>query len=186
MRKILLLLTSVMMALGMAACSGSGGGGEEEQNTNTPEAAVTGYLDAFKAVDQAKINEYVTEDDMMYSEDTEDVSEAQIVFGNVSYEIKSVNTDTEGVAIVTTDITNIDMAAVMQSMMAAAMTESGDIETMDEEKSMEMLKTAIEDNKENTVTKTIDIEVTQVEDQWKVKSTDELITALSGGIAPNF
>ena len=69
MRKILLLLASVMMALGMAAC----GGGGEEQSTNTPEAAVAGYLDAFKAVDQAKLNEYVTEDDMMYSEDTEDV-----------------------------------------------------------------------------------------------------------------
>ncbi|NDO47605.1 hypothetical protein [Clostridium sp. MD294] len=185
MRKILLLLTSVMMVLGMAACGG--GGGEEKQDTNTPEAAVAGYLDAFKAVDQAKINEYVAEDDMMYSEDTEeDISEAQIVFGNITYEIKSVNTDTEGVAIVTTDITNIDMTAVMQSLMTAAMTESGDIEAMDEEKSMEMLKQAIEDNKDNTITKTVDIELTQVEDKWKVKSTDELVTVLSGGIAPTF
>ncbi len=143
-------------------------------------------MDAFKAADQAKLNEYVTEDDMMYSEDTEDVSEAQVVFGNISYEIKSVNTDTEGVAIVTTDITNIDMTAVMQSMMAAAMTESGDVEAMDEEKSMEMLKQAIEDNKDNTITKTVDIELTQVEDKWKVKSTDELVTALSGGISQLF
>ena len=174
-----------MMVLGMAACGG--GGGEEKQDTNTPEAAVAGYLDAFKAVDQAKINEYVAEDDMMYSEDTEeDISEAQIVFGNITYEIKSVNTDTEGVAIVTTDITNIDMTAVMQSLMTAAMTESGDIEAMDEEKSMEMLKQAIEDNKDNTITKTVDIELTQVEDKWKVKSTDELVTVLSGGIAPTF
>ena len=80
MRKILLLLTSVMMVLGMAACGGGGGG--EEQSTNTPEAAVAGYLDAFKAVDQAKLNEYVTEDDVMYSEDTESVTEAQVVFGD--------------------------------------------------------------------------------------------------------
>ena len=66
------------------------------------------------------------------------------------------------------------------------MTESGDVEAMDEEKSMEMLKQAIEDNKENKITKTVDIEVTKVDDQWKVKSTDELLTALSGGIAPTF
>ncbi len=184
MRKILLLLTSVMMVLGMAACGGGGGG--EEQSTNTPEAAVAGYLDAFKAVDQAKLNEYITKDDVMYSEDTESVTEAQVVFGNFTYEIKSVNTDTEGVAIVTTDITNIDMTAVMQSMMAAAMTESGDVEAMDEEKSMEMLKQAIEDNKENKITKTVDIEVTKVDDQWKVKSTDELLTVLSGGISQLF
>lgn len=186
MRKILLLLTSVMMVLGMAACGGGGGG--EEQSTNTPEAAVVGYLDAFKAVDQAKLNEYVTEDDVMYSEDTEGVnSEAQVVFGNISYEIKSVNAE-EGstTATVTTDVTNVDMTAVMQSMMTAAMTESGDVEAMDEEKSMEMLKQAIEDNKENKITKTVDIEVTKVDDQWKVKSTDELLTALSGGIAPTF
>lgn len=185
MRKILLLLTSVMMVLGMAACGGGGGG--EEQSTNTPEAAVAGYLDAFKAVDQAKLNEYVTEDDMMYSEDTEDVSEAQVVFGNISYEIKSVNAE-EGstTATVTTDVTNVDMTAVMQSMMAAAMTESGDVEAMDEEKSMEMLKQAIEDNKENKITKTVDIEVTKVDDQWKVKSTDELLTVLSGGISQLF
>ena len=185
MRKILLLLTSIMMALGMAACSG-GGGGEDVQDTNTPEAAVAGYLDAFKAADQAKINEYITEDDVMYSEDTESVTEAQVVFGNFTYEVKSVNTDTEGVAIVTTDITNIDMTAVMQSMMTAAMTEIGDIEAMDEEKSMEMLKQAIEENKDNTITKTVDIEVTKVDDQWKVKSTDELLTVLSGGISQLF
>ena len=78
------------------------------------------------------------------------------------------------------------MTAVLQSMMTAAMTESGDVEAMDEEKSMEMLKQAIEDNKDNTITKTVDIELTQVEDKWKVKSTDELVTALSGGIAPTF
>ena len=78
------------------------------------------------------------------------------------------------------------MTAVMQSMMAAAMTESGDVEAMDEEKSMEMLKQAIEDNKENKITKTVDIEVTKVDDQWKVKSTDELLTVLSGGISQLF
>jgi len=89
MRKILLLLTSVMMVLGMAACGGGGGG--EEQSTNTPEAAVAGYLDAFKAVDQAKLNEYVTEDDMMYSEDTtQDNTEEKIIFENITYKIKSL------------------------------------------------------------------------------------------------
>ena len=51
---------------------------------------------------------------------------------------------------------------------------------------MVMLKQAIEENKDNTITKTVDIEVTKVDDQWKVKSTDELLTVLSGGISQLF
>ena len=182
MRKILLLLTSVMMVLGMAACGGGGGG--EEQSTNTPEAAVAGYLDAFKAVDQAKLNEYVTEDDVMYSEDTESVTEAQVVFGNFTYEIKSVNTDTEGVAIVTTDITNIDMNIVMQEYMKKALEASENSTDMTQEEAMTLLKDSIAENKENTITKTVNLEVKKAEDgQWKVKTTDELNTILTGGLS---
>ena len=47
MRKFLLLLTSIMMVLGMAACGGAAE--EQEQNGNTPEATVTTLLEAIKS-----------------------------------------------------------------------------------------------------------------------------------------
>ena len=120
MRKILLLLTSVMMALGIVACGGSGESGEE--NTNTPEAAVAGFLDAVKEGDQSKANEYLEKEDTMYSEDTaEDTTQLKMMLENITYNIQSVNTDTEGVSIVTVDITNVDMSAVFQTYMQNAL-----------------------------------------------------------------
>lgn len=185
MRKILLLFASVMMAVGMTACGGSGSGsGDEEQSGNAPETAVAGLLDAIKEGDQTKVNEYVTSDDTMHSENTEsDITQAKIMFENITYNVKSVNADTEGIVIVTVDITNIDMAKVMQEYMQKGMAAAVGNPDMTEDEAMAMLQETIEQNKENTITKTVDLEVTQVDGEWKVKTTDELNSILAGGLS---
>ena len=181
MRKILLLLTSIMMTLGIVAC----GGGNGEKNTNTPEAAVIGFLDAVKQGDQAKVNEYVEKDDNMYSEDiAEDNEQIKMMLENVTYNVKSVNADTEGISIVTVDITNVDMSAVFQTYMQNAMEAATDNPKMTEEEAIAILQHSITENKENTITKTVDLEATQSEEgKWKIKTTDELASILSGGLA---
>ncbi|MEY8320188.1 hypothetical protein AAK894_03805 [Lachnospiraceae bacterium 46-61] len=179
MRKILLLLTSVMMTLGIAACGGSG-----EENTNTPEAAVAGFLDSVKQGDQAKVNEYVEKDDNMYSEDiAEDNEQIKMMLENITYDIQSVNADTEGISIVTVDITNVDMSAVFQTYMQNALAAAADNPDMTEEEAITLLQEAITENKENTITKTVDLEATQSEEgKWKIKTTDELGSILAGGL----
>ncbi len=181
MRKILLLLTSIMMTLGIVAC----GGGNGEKNTNTPEAAVTGFLDAVKQYDQAKVNEYLEKDDTMYSENiTEDNEQMKMMLENITYNVKSVNADTEGISIVTVEITNVDMSAVFQTYMQNALEAATNNPNMTEEEAVAILQQSITENKENTITKTVDLEATQSEEgKWKIKTTDELTSILSGGLA---
>ena len=90
MRRILLLLTSVVVALGMVAC-GKSEQAENEQNSSTPETTVAALLDAVKEGDQTKINQYVAQDDSMYSEESEtDVTQAKVMFENITYHIQRV------------------------------------------------------------------------------------------------
>ena len=121
MRKILLLLTAFVVALGMVAC-GKSEQAESEQNSSTPEATVAALLDAVKEGDQTKVNQYVSQYDSMYSEDSEtDITQVKVMFENVTYHIQSVDViDTEGTAVVTVDVTNIDMNIVMQEYMKKA------------------------------------------------------------------
>lgn len=185
MRRILLLLTSIVVALGMAAC-GKSGQVESEQNNSTPEATVAALLDAVKEGDQTKVNQYVAQNDSMYSEESEtDITQSKIMFENITYDIQSVDViDTEGTAGVAVDITNIDMNIVMQEYMKKALEASENSTDMTEEEAMTLLKDSIAENKENTITKTVNLEVKKAEDgQWKVKTTEELNTILTGGLS---
>lgn len=186
MRKILLLLTSIMMALGIVACGGNNGGsGEQEKDGNTPEATVAALLDAIKEGDQSKVNEYVSKEDIMYSEDTEtDITQAKVMFENMTYNIQSVNTDTEGVSVVTVEVTNVDMNVIMQAYMQKALEAAGENPDITEEEAIALLQDTITENKDKTITKTVDLEVIQGDNgEWKVKTTSELNTIIAGGLS---
>lgn len=186
MRKILLLLTSIMMALGIVACGGNNGGSEEqEKDGNTPEATVAALLDAIKEGDQSKVNEYVSKEDKMYSEDTEtDITQAKVMFENMTYNIQSVNTDTESAPVVTVEVTNVDMNVIMQAYMQKALEAAGENPDMTEEEAIALLQDTITENKDKTITKTVDLEVTQGDNgEWKVKTTSELNTIIAGGLS---
>ncbi len=99
MKKFLLLLTTMVISFGVVACgdknNDSNGYDEFEvadmEELESEEIAVVGFLEAVKQADFAKINEYVIEDDMMYSEDTtQDNTEEKIIFENITYKIKSL------------------------------------------------------------------------------------------------
>lgn len=52
---------------------------------------------------------------------------------------------------------------------------------MTKEEIIAFVKEAIAQNKDTTITKKVDIDVIQVDKQWKVQTTEELIFALIGG-----
>ena len=180
MRKFLLLLTSIMMVLGMAACGGAAE--EQEQNGNTPEATVTTLLEAIKIFDQTTINQCVEEDDNMY---TTEIGESQdaFIFENLTYNIESVHSN-EGRAFVTVVLSNINMAEAFQTYLENVMALGEEAQTLTEEETLAKLKEAIEQNKENIISRTMDLELNQGEDgQWKVKTTDDFLSIISGGMA---
>ena len=110
MRKIMVFLSAVLMAVSMAACSGGG---------DNAETAVSGYLDALKAYDLEKSNSYLVEGDEAYNmlaESGEEIKEEEkIVMKYLSYAIKGSeeNGDT---AVVTVDITNVNMQDVFKGV----------------------------------------------------------------------
>lgn len=192
MKKILLLLVSIIVVWGMVACGDNkeeqkeqSSDIEQEQYSSTPEAAVIGYLNSFQSGRQDKANQYVTEDDIIYSVDAEDkdIATIQMLFGNITYKIKSENIEENDTASVITDITNVDMNMVMQAIQSS-LKESSDSSNMTQEAIMTVIEKAIEQNKDNTVTQTVEIEVVKVNEEWKVKTTSELLTAISGGVTP--
>ena len=54
---------------------------------------------------------------------------------------------------------------------------------MTEEEMMQMLVDAFEANKDNTVTTTVDINLTKADGSWKVQTDDALFSALMGGMS---
>lgn len=192
MKKFLLLLTTMVISFGVVACgdknNASNGYDESEvidmEELEPEEIAVVGFLEAVKQADFAKINEYVIEDDMMYSEDTtQDNTEEKIIFENITYKIKSlVSLDTseegnEGKATVGVEITNVDINTALQNYQQTV----GEKTDMTKEEIIAFVKEAIAQNKDTTITKKVDIDVIQVDEQWKVQTTEELIFALIGG-----
>ena len=192
MKKFLLLLTTMVISFGVVACgdknNASNGYDESEvidmEELEPEEIAVVGFLEAVKQADFAKINEYVIEDDMMYSEDTtQDNTEEKIIFENITYKIKSlVSLDTseegnEGKATVGVEITYVDINTALQNYQQTV----GEKTDMTKEEIIAFVKEAITQNKDNTITKKVDIDVIQVDKQWKVQTTEELIFALIGG-----
>ncbi|MEY8320187.1 hypothetical protein AAK894_03800 [Lachnospiraceae bacterium 46-61] len=131
MKKFLLLLTVMVVSFGVVACGGnknndSNENGEFEianmEKMSPEETAVVGFLEAVKQADFAKINEYVTKNDMMYSEDTtQDNTEEKIIFENITYKINSfVSLDNseesdERKATVGVEITNVDINTALQN-----------------------------------------------------------------------
>ena len=52
---------------------------------------------------------------------------------------------------------------------------------MTKEEIIAFVKEAIAQNKDTTITKKVDIDVIQVDEQWKVQTTEELIGGFTGG-----
>ncbi len=177
MRKILVWITAVMMVFGMAACSSSGGGED-----NTAEAAVIGLLDALKAGDQEKVNQYVSPEDLLYAETIatdEETEMTKIVLGNMTYEVVS-SSESETEAVVKVDITTVDMAIVMQEYMQKALTAAADTTT---EEAMQMLQETIDENKDTTVSSSVEVNVVKMDDGWKVETDEALYSAVTGGLS---
>lgn len=180
MRKFLLLLTSIMMVLGMAACGGTAE--QQKQNSNTPEATVATFLEAIKTFDQTTINQCVEKDDKMYITEMGETQDA-FIFENLTYNIESVHSN-EGRAFVKVELSNVNMEESFQTYLENVMALGEEAQTLTQEEIIAKFKEAIEQNKDNTISRTMNLELNQEDDgQWKVKTTDDFLSIISGGMA---
>lgn len=179
LKKTIAFLTTLMILFTFAGCS----------SEESPETAVNNYLTAFQTVDLETIAKYTSD-----SNDTTDTADDAIsdlendktgmaFVENMTFEVLS-STQEDDTATVKVSITNVDMA----NAMGKAMTEmislafSGLSEEEMEQRSTEIILSAITDNKDITLTKEVDISLVKGENNWLIVPNDDLVDAITGGL----
>ena len=115
------------------------------------------------------------------------------IAAGLTYKITgSMEDEDAGKATVSVDFTNVDMGAVMSEWMSDLMTTAigyaflpEDQQPSDDELNqmyMDSLTETMDNNKDNTVTNSVDVQLSLVEDNWEINSTDDVIDAMVGGM----
>lgn len=186
MKKIIATLLMMVLMVSLTAC----GGGE------SAEKATINTIEAVKTYNKDALSKYLDYNDLVdVNESGSDTAEEEgadyikNIFKNIDYKITSSkeNGDT---AVVSAEITNIDMSNVfslyiqeaMSIAMSQAFSEEAQSEEDMEEQMNQLLVNLIEENKTTTVTNNVDINLTKVDKQWKVEVDENLQNALMGNL----
>lgn len=179
MKKILISVLIIILALGVTGCGGE-----------SPEQAVKNTLDAIKAGDVEKASKYVdydklqiTDKSALNAEDKEKSEEmAKMIFKNIKYKVLESSED-GNTATVKAEITNLDMGNVMTDFVSQLLplAFSGLSKEQMNEKSEEVFVSLIS-KESKTVTKTVELNLSKKDDNWKIESSDEFSDAVLGGL----
>ena len=191
MKKILGVLLAVSMCISLVACGSS---------RDSAETVVDNAIKAFQSADQDQTQQYwgdtnftetsdeLTSEDEAYSQEL-----IEKIAGGLTYTITGSSEDENtGTATVTVEFTNIDMGAVMSDWIADMMSTvfgyaflPEDQQPSDEELNqmyMDSLKEVIDNHKDDTVTNTVDVSLSLVDEEWKINTTDDVVNAMVGGM----
>ena len=191
MKKILGVLLAVSMGISLVACGSS---------RDSAETVVDNAIKAFQSADQDQTQQYwgdtnftetsdgLTSEDEAYSQEL-----IEKIAGGLTYTIAGSSEDENtGTATVTVEFTNIDMGAVMSDWIADMMSTvfgyaflPEDQQPSDEELNqiyMDSLKEVIDNHKDDTVTNTVDISLSLIDEEWKINTTDDVVNAMVGGM----
>ena len=178
-KKLVVLLSTMVLMFSFVGCS----------SMESPETAVTNYLTAFQTIDLETLAKYSGATDEATSSETttsvEDLTSEELgkkLMGNMTFEILSSEKDGD-TATVTASITNTDLFTVISAsfskMLPLAFSGLSDEEM---ETSMNhILLSAIDSNKDKTVTKEVTIHLEKGENGWIIVPDDPLIDAINGG-----
>ncbi len=175
MKKRFIILLSVIFLFGASAC------GSKE----SPETAVTNYLNAFNTLDTETISLYSSEEytGELLNDESGSAALSKEMLQNMSFEILS-SEEKGDTATVTVSITNTDAAIVLSEYVSSAfgLIFSGLSEEEMDAKMTELLAAAFENNKESTVTNEVTLSLSKENDQWKVLPDEEMLDAILGGM----
>ena len=192
MKKFFSLAVVLSVCLSLVSCSGNG--------RASAESVVEDAIKAFQSADKDATRSYWGETD--FTETSSDLTAEDEIYsqqllekiaGGLTYIIKGSSENAEsGTATVTVEFTNMDMVAVMGEFIGEAFSAAlgyaflpEDQQPSEEELNemyMDSLNAAIENNKDNTVTNTVEVSLSLDENAWKINPADDVIDAMVGGM----
>lgn len=169
MKKIWVLLVVATMMVVSVGCG---------SKTETPEQAVTNFMEALIKVDQETLAKYSDSTETLENDVTQTSEEAaQLLFGALSYKILSSKQEADN-ATVDIEITAIDMNVVVGEYMQKGLEKIFSGEEISDEQASVMLKEALENNKDTKVTNSCQLQLTKSEDSWKITVDDTFRNAI--------
>lgn len=174
MKKVFALFVACLLALNLSGCVG---GGESAQK------AVENTLKALKNADVKTVSKYLSYDDLLESDliDTDSEAVVKILFEHLSYKIIKAE-EKEDSAVVTAEITNVDMAKVFPELFSQMLVSAFSGKEITEEETITIFGELIQKFKDQTVTVQVDIHLTKKDGQWKIEAGDSFQDAILGGM----
>lgn len=194
MKSVFSVLLASVLCLSLSSCGST---------RESAESVVEKGIRAFQNMDEEEMLKYWGETELTdpaEEENTADgASEAygeellKKLAGSLSYEIKESTEDPDaGTASVTVEFTNVNMGTVIPEWIGDVFSKSlgyaflpEDQQPGDEELNaiyQESLNTAMSNHADDTVTNTAEVELSLVDDAWKINATEEVLDAMTGGM----
>ena len=192
MKKLLCAVCSAALCLSLVACGGT--------SRESAQSVVENGIKAFQSMNQEEMQKYWGDTDFssdVASSTSENEEYSQKILEKIAsgltYEITGSTEDEDaGTATVSVEFTNMDMGTVMSEWLSNAISTAfgyaflpEDQQPSDEELNemyMDSLTETMDNNKDNTVTNSIDVQLSLVEDEWKINPTEDVIDAMVGGM----
>lgn len=193
MKRLLCAACSISLCLALVSCG-------ETASRESAETVVKNAIKAFQNVDQEELQSYwgntdFTSNASSQTNEDDEYSRQLLekIASGLTYEIISSSEDEEaGTATVSVEFTNMDMGTVMSEWLADAMSTALGYAFLPEDQQpsedelnqmyMDTLADTMEENKDNTVTNSVDVQLSLIDDEWKINPTDDVIDAMVGGM----
>lgn len=191
MKKIFCTILAMILCISLGGCNGG---------RNSAKSVVEDALKAFQSADSTAIQQYWKDTDFMVGTSESDVADEE--FGqkllelfaeNMTYAITDSDEDENaGTAVVTVEITNIDMSAVLPDWVRKVFSQLMGYVYLPENQQpseeelnqlyMECLNNAIVEHLDDRKLHIVDISLTLVENEWKIETSETVADAMVGGM----
>ena len=144
-------------------------------DSNTPERAVKGALEAYKTVDAESLKVYVDEDSLS-GVGLNDGGVTRVVNERFDYKVIGVENISDSKSVVNTEITALNLEEIIKDFYAEII----NISAKTDEEFMKIFQDIVENGNYKTVTNKVKIQVEKKEGAWKVIIDENLKKALIG------
>lgn len=184
MKKLLLVLLSLVLCVGLCGCGDS--------SVSNAKKSVEGMMSSLKSGEYDKMTTYMNTGALSLEESLDDMSKEMldILFSKFDYKIVDATKVSDEEVEVNVQLTNKDMAVALKNYVTQAFTFAfsnafSETPLSDEEvevKMTELFKESIEDEKVELKTSDAKVTVVKVDDQWVVKGDESLYNSITGNI----
>ena len=153
---------------------------------DNPTSSINGMLNALKAGDFAKVEEFVNyqeviqDSEFLASQDI-DAETQKLFFDRLEWKINEVKKDANA-ATAQVEITNKDYKVIISNYMQKALKAAFGGESMTDQEMENYLIEELKNQEVQTATSTVTIQLEKVDGEWRVIANDNLINGLMPGL----